>query len=231
MKRERPLFLYTTLFVAFLIVLSACKKDKDETVTDGDGNEYTSVTIGDQVWLVGNLMTTSLNDGTAIPLIVDGADWCAATGSGYCFCDNNISNKDVYGALYNWFAVNTGKLCPTGWHVATQNDWDDLVDFLGGEAVAGGKLKTTGTIESGDGLWHQPNVDATNEFGLSMVPGGQRSGSSGLFFDFGDGGLWWSSTEFEANNANMIYINNFNGAFGKVVVPKKDGYSVRCVKN
>ena len=231
MKRERPLFLYATLFVAIFIVLSACKKDKDETVTDGDGNEYAYVTIGDQVWLTGDLKTTRFNDGSEIPLIVDAADWSAATGSGYCFYNNNISNKDKYGALYNWNAVNTGMLCPAGWHVATQSDWTGLIDFLGGEAVAGGKLKTTGTIEGGDGLWYQPNVSATNEYGFSVVPGGQRSGSSGGFFDLGLGGLWWSSTELDANRAHFYYINNYDGAVGNGTTPKKDGLSVRCVKN
>lgn len=231
MKTKRTIHLSAIFLIAFFVILSACKKDKDETVTDADGNKYISVSIGDQVWLAGNLKTTTLNDGTAIPLLVDNAEWTEATESGYCFSENNISNKDIYGALYNWYAVNTGKLCPAGWHVATQSDWTELIDFIGGETVAGGKLKTTGTIEGGDGLWYQPNVSATNEYDLSVVPGGERSGSSGGFFDFGYGGLWWSSTEFDASRAYFFFINNYDASVGDGNTPKKDGLSVMCVKN
>jgi len=231
MKNQRLHILCATVFIVSVVILTGCKKDKDEFIVDADGNKYTAVTIGDQVWLVGDLKTTSFNDGTEIPLIIDGAEWAAAAGSAYCFYDNNISNKDTYGALYNWYAVNTGKLCPAGWHVSSKADWDELVDFLGGDAVAGGKLKTTGTVEGGDGLWFQPNVSATNEYGLSIVPGGERSAGSGGFFDLGYGGLWWSSTEFDANRGYFYYINNVDAAVGASDAGKRNGFSVRCVKN
>jgi len=218
------------LLAALLIIVSSCKKKDDNVVPDADGNIYSFVTIGSQVWMVENLKTTKFNDGTDITLITDNTEWRNATAAGYCWHGNNISNKDPFGALYNWYAVNTGKLCPAGWHVPSQSDWDELIDFLGGESVAGGKLKTTGTIEGGDGLWYQPNVNATNETGFSALPGGMRGGD---FSDFNYGGVWWLATEYSPERAFDFYINNFDAAVGFNVtgVPKFDGLSVRCLKD
>lgn len=215
------------------VLFTSCKKDDDDSLTDIDGNIYTMVTIGSQVWMVENLKTTKYNDGTSITLITDNTEWSNASAPAYCWYDNDISNKELYGALYKWYAVNTDKLCPSGWHVPSESEWSELVSFLGGEAIAGGKLKTTGTIESGNGLWYQPNVDATNETGFSAVPGGMRSGTTGNFSDFNYGGVWWTSTEYPSNLAYYFYINNYDGMVGdsETGTGKKDGFSVRCLKN
>lgn len=216
-----------------LIIATGCKKEEeDPIIKDGDGNIYTSVTIGTQVWLKENLKTTKYNDEAAITLVTDKTAWGIATSAAYCWYDNTVSKKDPYGALYNWYAVSTGKLCPSGWHVPSESEWKVLVSFLGGETVAGGKLKTTGTVEGGNGLWYQPNVDATNETGFSALPGGYR-GATGNFFDFGYGGTWWTSTEYPPDHAYWFYINNFEGRVGDTEDGslKKDGFSVRCIKD
>jgi len=231
--KKRPLITVHLLIISVLFILLAtsCKKDDDDTsVTDIDGNVYNTVTIGSQIWMVENLKTTKSKDGTAIPNITDSTAWRNSTTSAYCWYDNDISNKELYGALYNWYAVNTAKLCPNGWHVPSESEWTELVNFLGGESVAGGKLKTTGTIEAGNGLWYQPNVDATNETGFSALPGGYRGG---LFYDINWGGVWWTSTEYPSNLAYYFYINNYDGTVGdsEKGMEKFAGSSVRCLKD
>ena len=216
-----------------LILTNSCKKDEDtdNQISDADGNIYSSVKIGTQVWMVENLKTTKYNDGATIPLISDNTTWKNSTDGAYCWYNNDINNKGSFGALYNWYAVNKGKLCPAGWHVPSQSDYTAFIDFLGGESVAGGKLKTIGTIEDGNGLWYQPNVDATNEYEFSALPGGMRGGGAGNFSDLNYGGVWWSSTESTSDNSIYLYINNFDATFFNGVTTKKAGFSVRCLKN
>ena len=219
------------LFGLIFLLISSCKKeeDSDKILTDADGNVYTSVTIGTQVWMAENLKTTKLNDGTLIPLITDNTGWKNSTTLAYCWYNNEISNKDPFGALYNWHAVKTGKLCPAGWHVPSESDWNELIVFLGGKTVAGGKLKTTGTIEAGNGLWYQPNVDATNLTEFSALPGGLRTNT---FYDINYGGEWWSSSVNSTDQPYYIFINNFDGTVGDSYdASKSTGNSVRCIKD
>ncbi|MFZ4572381.1 MAG: fibrobacter succinogenes major paralogous domain-containing protein [Bacteroidales bacterium] len=135
-------------FSSALLILSSCSKNTDGnpapipgTTTDVDGNLYHSVTIGTQVWMDENLKTTKYNDGSSIPLVTDSIAWINMTTPGYCWYHNNAAAyKNTYGALYNWYAVNTGKLAPTGWHVPTDAEWTILVAYLGGELLAGGRI-------------------------------------------------------------------------------------------
>ena len=176
------------------------------TVTDIDGNVYHTVTIGTQVWMVENLKTTKYNDGTAIPLVTDVTSWSNLTTPGYCWYNNDATAyKTTYGALYNWFTVNTGKLAPTGWHVPTDGEWTTLTSYLGGENVAGGKMKSTGTIEDGTGLWHDPNIGATNESGFSGVPACGRN-CDGRFANIGKDGIWWNASEYGTTDARLRNI-------------------------
>ena len=148
------------------------------------------------------------------------------TTPGYCWYNNDeITNKNTYGALYNWYAVNTGKLCPIGWHVPSNADWTTLSNYLGGMDIAGGKLKEFGLIH-----WNSPNIGATNESGFTLLPSGYRN-LSGIFIFLGDYGYWWSSTGTESNcalyrslnyNTSKIYTNNLS---------KIGGFSVLCLRD
>ncbi|MCK4699990.1 MAG: fibrobacter succinogenes major paralogous domain-containing protein [Bacteroidales bacterium] len=194
------------------------------TVTDFEGNVYYTVNIGSQTWMAENLKTTKYNDGTAIPLVTDNTTWINLTTPGYCWYDNNEANyKNTYGALYNWYTVNIGKLCPTGWHVPTDAEWSTLIDYLGGESVAGGKLKETGTI-----YWNSPNTGATNETGFKALPGGLRSVA---FYDIGYYGRWWSATEQDAASAWIRVLANGNGIVFSSNNGKSAGFSVRCLRD
>ena len=214
----------------FIMVLSCSKKEKviPKTVADIDGNIYQTVTIGTQVWLVENLKATKYNDGTVIPLVTDNTGWIILTIPAYCWYDNDIANKDTYGALYNWYTVQTRKLCPTGWHVPTDVEWTTLTTFLGGESVAGGKLKEAGTAH-----WTSPNTGATNESGFTALPGGFR-GAQGTFYYIGHWGEYWTSTSpFESVAYYRVIASDSSGVDnGKTnAVQRLCGESVRCLMN
>ncbi len=206
---------------------------QSQTIKDIEGNVYKTVTIGTQVWMAENLKTTKYNDGTAIPLVKDDKAWEALTTPAYCLYKNDAAAKKTYGALYNWFTVNTNKLCPRGWHVPSDTEWRTLTIYLGGESVAGGKLKEKGTTH-----WESPNAGTTNETGFTALPGGFRnsngtfeysSGSNIVFFR--SNGCWWSSTERYYFNAyyRRMY-STLNDLYSSLSV-KQSGYSVRCMKD
>jgi uncharacterized protein (TIGR02145 family) len=189
-----------------------------------DGNKYSAVKIGNQVWMAENLKTTKYNDGTDIPFVASG--WDALTTPGYCWFDNDEpANGKTYGAIYNWHTVNTGKLCPSGWHVPTNAEWTSLSTYLGGESVAGGKLKKDGTL-----LWNPPNTGATNETGFTADPGGFRN-TAGAFLNLGNYGYWWSSTEYSGTEAYYRSMAYDNGNVNRADHQKTVGFSVRCLKD
>jgi uncharacterized protein (TIGR02145 family) len=220
-------------FFLFFFLIHSCKKDDgnsiDNSIKDGEGNVYTSVTIGTQVWMAENLKTTKYNDGTAIPNVINNADWINLITDSYCWYNNDPSNyKATFGALYNWYAVNTGKLCPKGWHVPTDTEWTTLTTSLGGEFVAGGKLKETGATH-----WTTPNTGATNETGFTAMPGGTRG--LGIYNFIGEYGYWWSSTEnsgttthTQAWYSGMYY---FSTDAYRISGSKRNGVSVRCIRD
>src|SRR5574344_648159 len=161
------------------------------TFTDSrDGNEYNWAQRGNQVWMLENIkylpsvVGPETGSQTTPHYYVYGYDGTNVTDA------KATANYNTYGVLYNWPAVNTGKLCPTGWHLPSDAEWTELTDYLGGTIDAGGKLKETGTIEAGTGLWYDPNTGATNETGFTALPGGDRRGS-GTFLYIGDNGYWW----------------------------------------
>ena len=133
-------WLKISIIFSFLLSFFSCEKEP-EIVTNIEGNVYKTVTIGSQVWMSENLKTTKLNDGTDIPSVTSNTEWAELSTPGYCYYDNSWSNALIYGALYNWHTVNTGKLCPTGWHVPTDEEWTTLITYLGGDTLVGGKLK------------------------------------------------------------------------------------------
>jgi uncharacterized protein (TIGR02145 family) len=217
----------------------------DKTVTftfteckDGDNNYYPVVQINTQLWMAENLVTTRYNDGTAIPNITGNTAWAALTTGAYSDYNNTHANSTIYGRLYNWYAVdnneatkvasNGGKnVCPTGWHVPFEAEWITITTFLGGEFVAGGKLKETGTTH-----WTTPNTGATNETGFTALPGGIRE-ISGSFNVIGNYGCWWSSTDYSPTNAydrdmmcNYGYLISYS-----IIGNKLNGFSVRCLQD
>ena len=226
-----PLFIMCALF----LTTSSCKKSSSttpatNTITDVDGNIYHYVVIGTQTWMGENLRTTKYNDGTAIPLVTQDSAWRQLITPGYCWYNNDASNKNTYGGLYNWYAVNTGKLAPTGWHIPTDAEWTILTIYLGGDTVAGGKMKSTGTIEAGTGVWYSPNAGATNKSGFSALPAGYRHGS-GAFYESGDFTSWWSSSVDSTGDAWDRRLYNTDGDVFRIGDGMFIGLSVRCVRN
>jgi len=202
------------------------------TIGDNDGNIYKTIGIGNQMWMAENLKTTKYNDGEAISLVTDNDIWRNLVTSGYCWYDNaEASYKATYGALYNGYAVNTGKLCPTGWHVPTRSEWSILVTYLGGFlSDAGGKLKEAGTTH-----WLSPNTGATNLSGFTGLPGGSRDYYWGSF-GYGAStvnpyGFWWTSTIDLPNTLWYHSLHYWDSYVGGSASSLKYGYSVRCIKD
>lgn len=197
-----------------------------ERLTDADGNEYNVVIIGAQMWMQENLRTTRFNDDSDIPLVTGNYEWTLLSSPAYCYYNNDENNyRDRYGALYNWHAVNTGILCPQGWHVVSDGGWSDLTAYLGGENIAGGKLKEDGTE-----LWEPPNSEATNETDFRAVPGGFRNETTGAFSEIGQNSYYWTSTENSTDDSWLRSLHYNDGNVSRTYGSKRQGYSVRCVK-
>ncbi len=195
-------------------------------VKDKDGNYYHILYIGSQVWLGENLKTTRFRDSTLIPMVDSNSSWNTQITPGYCWYDNDqVVKRNTYGGLYNWQAVTSGKLCPTGWHVPSDTEWTTLADNMGGESQAGNKLK-----ESGTDHWRIPNSGANNETMFTALPGGYRT-ETGVFDNLGNYGNWWSTTSVNSTVANYRYMYYGNGTMTKSFVNQKYGLSVRCLKN
>lgn len=217
---------HIVISLLLLISVTGCEKEdkpvySGETVTDIDGNVYNTVKIGNQLWMAENLRVTRYNDGTPIPFIFEKNAWANTRRGAFCW----YNNEEKWGTLYNFFAVDSFRLAPDGWHVPTHQDWTALSDFLGGEEVAGGKLKETGAVR-----WYSPNNSATNDYWFTAVPGGFRS-LDGTFSSFGGGAYWWSSTIYDGANAwnRRIFWNSTE--IVREHIGYEHGLSVRCVKN
>ena len=199
------------------------------SMTDQNGNVYKTIVIGTQTWMAENLKASTYRDGTtSIPTINDAVQWTGLTTGASCWYANNSASYDCpYGKLYNWYAVaDPRNLCPTGWHVPSDAEWTTLTNFLGGEALAGGKMKSTGTQ-----YWLSPNTNATNESGFSGLPGGFRSYYFGTFSDVGTSGFWWSSSVSAAVNAWYRALNHTNSNAYRNNYDKQGGLSVRCLRD
>jgi uncharacterized protein (TIGR02145 family) len=231
MKKKIRIRYIVLIILGFAIILSkGCKKEEEKpqieysTVSDIDGNTYKTVKIGSQWWMEENLKTTKNKDNSSIPLVTDAQTWSNLTTPGYCYYNyDSATYKDTYGALYNWYAA-TGKLCPTGWHVPSDAEWTILTYYLGGEIVAGGKLKETGTTH-----WTSPNAGATNETGFTALPGGM---CEGVFWNIGNIGYWWSTTTGDVSED--AFFRDMFCDFSNVLKNqdwKWNGHSIRCVKD
>lgn len=206
----------------------------NNTVLDIEGNLYNTVTIGYQTWMVENLKTTKYNDGSPIPLVTSNTNWAEFDSPGYNWYDYNTENKNLYGALYNWPVVNSGELCPEGWHIPSDTEWTTLAGYLGGEYKAGGFLK------SASNHWLSPNYGATNYAGFCGLPAGASSASFGSFTGKGSFTVWWSSTIDYSLDSNQGWIMTRTLWFVNPNL-KRDGFltgggtlnflSIRCIKD
>lgn len=196
--------------------------ESDLTVTDIDGNVYSTVTICDQVWMAENLKVTHYRNGEPITL---STSW--SEEEAYCNYDNNDSYVDPYGRLYNWYALNDSRgLAPEGWHIPTDEEWYTLITCLGGEDVAGGKLKEAGTEH-----WISNNTGTTNESGFTALPSGERS-DSGAYWGMGYYTHFWTSTEaVSSSHARYWRIHSTGLLIVTAGAYKRSGFSVRCVKD
>jgi uncharacterized protein (TIGR02145 family) len=202
-----------------------------DSISDIDGNIYHIVPIGGKKWLRENLRVTHYLNGDEIPMVTTDNQWKILTSGGYCFYDNLPSNGSTYGNLYNWHALSDPRgLCPSGWHVPSDSEWAGLGDSLGGSNVAGGKLKSTGTLESGAGLWYFPNTDATNSSGFSGLPGGYRI-NYGTFYSIGNVAYFWSSSDTASVNGWNYVLDANNSDLKRIFNFKTNGFSVRCCKD
>lgn len=210
------------IILAFVIT---CKKSDPPIPILTTREAYKTVTIGTQTWMAENLRTAKYNDGTKIPLVTDNTAWLNLATPGFCWYNNDSTTfKNLDGALYNWYTVNTGKLCPVGWHVPTDAEWSTLTTYLGGESIAGAKLK-----EAGTSYWSSPHPGVTNETGFTALLAGWR------YFD-GDyvrafNSFWWSSTESSATEAWERGMYAGWKSVGRVKGDKRNGISVRCVRD
>lgn len=193
-----------------------------------DGYTYTSILIGNgQEWMAENLRTTTYANGDPIPNVTDSTQWQNLTTGAWAHYNNDSQYENPYGKLYNWYTVaDPRNVCPTGWHVPTDAEYTLLSNYLGGEPVAGGKMKSTGTQ-----YWQNPNTAATNESGFSGLPGGFRGGN-GESGSVGGSAVWWSSTEF----VPLLFpwwrsLDYNNGGLTRGYEEKQWGFSIRCLRD
>lgn len=199
------------------------------TLTDIEGNNYKTITIGTQTWMAENLRTTRYRNGDAIPEVTGNTAWIGLSTDAYCNYENSMDEIKIatMGRLYNWFAVtNSHNIAPEGWHVATDAEWSTLTGFLGNETNAGGKLK-----EAANAHWKSPNSGATNASGFTALPGGRREYDSGLFINDGYDGFWWTSSAYNPDYSWYRYLHYDVSAIYRANFHKQYGFSVRCVKD
>ena len=192
----------------------------EPTISDVDGNVYKTVIIGDQQWMTENLKVSTYNDRTSIIDASNTNGWQSQQNGALTY----YNNSDNLGKLYNFYAVNTQKLCPTGWHVPTFNEWGVLIDYLGGKSVAAGKMKEAGTVN-----WYSPNV-ATNSSLFSAHPGGNRD-KFGNYGGIGIVGYYWSSSESAYYDAWFVYMYHYTDQIQSFSLNKQTYFSVRCLKD
>ena len=209
------------------------------TIIDIDGNVYETIQIGEQLWMAENLKVTHFNNGDAIPTGYSTSEWDTIWDDAYAVYDDDPSNAENYGNLYNWFAIDDSRgICPENYHIPTDDEWYILLEFLGGAPsgsgenwlIAGGKMKDVGTIEEGDGLWHTPNEGATNESGFVSIPGGFRHMNGDNFVEKGFYSMYWSSTEeYYADAVFMWYLRYDTSRLYRGMFGWQAGLSVRCI--
>ncbi|WP_430814635.1 fibrobacter succinogenes major paralogous domain-containing protein [Carboxylicivirga sp. RSCT41] len=195
------------------------------TVTDIEGNVYKTIVIGKQTWMAENLRVTRFRNGDAIPNITDNDKWSIQAVAAYCNYNNteDLDTIATYGRLYNWYAAaDSRNIAPKGWRVATPDDWNILIDYLGGETIAGGKLK-----EAGNEHWESPN-EADNSSGFTAQPGGFRFNDEDIK-GIALYGYWWSTGQ-NGSSAARLQLFSWSQEVYKEMRSMNTGYSIRCIK-
>jgi uncharacterized protein (TIGR02145 family) len=240
---------FGNLILIMFFFLVGCKKDNQNNLSKGDwlnpnlsygsltdqeGNNYSTLIIGNKEWMAENLRTTKYCNGDPIPNVIDYTEWSNLSAGALSDVYSQQQFEIPYGKFYNWYAVNDSRnICPCGWHVPTEEEWNTLINLIdsntnGGMNIpnlAGAKMKSIGTK-----YWLSPNEGANNESGFSGLPAGNRA-SNGTFGLKESNGLWWSSTESDTVSAILLNLNYYNSNISKLTFSKKFGLSVRCVKD
>ena len=209
-----------TIFIVFAVfALVATQKE-----LFANPISFKTASIAGQRWMVENLKTSNYRNGDPIPQVDDPAAWNLLTTGAWCYYENKSDNDVTYGKLYNWYAVNDPRgLAPEGWHVASDAEWQELVNTLGGEKAAGTKLKS-------QVLWKEPLVGADNRSGFTAIPSGFRS-SNGSYALLGTNSSFWTSTENNAYSSWYREMYNSYSAVYRISSSKTQGFAVRCVKD
>ncbi|MEE2858830.1 MAG: FISUMP domain-containing protein [Candidatus Neomarinimicrobiota bacterium] len=198
---------------------------------DIDGNVYETVQIGDQLWMAENLKVTHYNNGDAITYISNEEHWGSMDEGQYGVYDGGSENANIYGNLYNWGAIGDIRgICPVGWHVPSNDEFTELIEILGGESIAGGKMKEAG-LEHWNYYSDQISMEATNQSGFSGLPAGHRNTNSGDYIYMGFYGYFWTSTETSSDLAWRIYLLNYSSGVGQDTFGKPNGFSIRCLSD
>jgi uncharacterized protein (TIGR02145 family) len=225
---KKGYFSYLFFLVVLMALLACCTKSErpPDPVADINGNVYKTVKIGEQIIMAENLRTTKFNDGTEIPLIESSKEWGKLTSPGACwYNEEEDSTRKIFGALYNGYTLDSGKLCPVGWHIPTLEDFNTLREFLGDTLKAGGMLKDRGTDH-----WLVPNKGADNSTGFSADGSGIRY-FEGSFTARSSYTAFWSSTSNGNNNLWYLSLYYGDGVVRMGNISKKHGFSVRCIKD
>jgi uncharacterized protein (TIGR02145 family) len=245
MKKQN---IYYALLIAFIILGTlACEPDDPASpsnplngrttavfnpnksygkMSDIDGNKYKTIKIGEQTWMAENLRVTRYQNGDTIPNILDNEEWAALTSGAYCNYDNtnNLDTIATFGRLYNFYAVaDNRQLAPKGWRVPQIHDWDELIEYLGGDTIASKHLK-----EVGDLHWRTPTA-SDNSSGFTAIPNGRRYLAED-YSGIGSYNVLWTSSEFNTTSAGFLYLYRFSSNVNKGVNYKQNGYSVRLIK-
>jgi uncharacterized protein (TIGR02145 family) len=213
------------LIVIIVLIFISCRKEELPIVKDIDGNEYHYITVGSQVWMTENLRTTRYRNGDSIKLVRTKPEWAKLISGALCYYNNESNNIKIYGILYNWYALSDSRnVAPSGWRVATTDDWNTLINYLGGPDVAGGKLK-----EAGSSHWIDENSGASNSVNFCALPAGLRD-NQGNFTQQGEITEWWIPEEYGTGFAFFSQIGNGITIQLPGVGQKTCGLSIRCVK-
>jgi uncharacterized protein (TIGR02145 family) len=200
--------------------------DSMGTVMDIDDNAYATIKIGTQWWMAENLKVTHYRNGNEIDHVTNDSIWGNVYVGAYCDYNNDTANVATYGRLYNWYAVyDTSILAPDGWHVPSDDEWQTLVDYLGGDTRAGVKMKETGIAH-----WNGLNAGATNENGFTALPGGYRF-DNGDYLQMGNFAYFWSSTPLGSSEALLRYLYYDDSEVHHSIGYRRYGFSIRCVKD